>query len=193
MNRYQKEKSREIRDIMRTDKWGRMTYKEAKRKWRKGIRAFRIGDSYIWKAADLSHLGLSRSRLTELGRAYGKIMKYANERGLIFTCEYEPFFDSYQLRFKGTMNGRRYGISHSVTGCVLRLYGGPFTDIADRVRDEVNHKLQEFHFPSVAKPVPEIESLYPRMTIHPWEPMSVEEVLSKLVEGKGEKNENRMD
>jgi hypothetical protein len=41
MNKYQKEKSREIRDIMRTDPWRKMSYKEAKRKWRNGIRVLR--------------------------------------------------------------------------------------------------------------------------------------------------------
>ena len=34
MNKYQKQKSREIKALMRSDKWGRMTYKEARRKWR---------------------------------------------------------------------------------------------------------------------------------------------------------------
>lgn len=34
---------------------------------------------------------------------------------------------------------------------------------------------------------------YPMATVHPWEPMSAEEVLSKIVERGGEKNENRMD
>ena len=33
MNKYQKRKSRVIRNIMRLDPWGRMTYKEAKRKF----------------------------------------------------------------------------------------------------------------------------------------------------------------
>lgn len=47
MNKYQKEKSHEIRDIMRADKFGRTTYKEAKRKWRKGIRAFPIGTGFF--------------------------------------------------------------------------------------------------------------------------------------------------
>lgn len=33
MNKYQKRKSREIKAIMRRDKFGRLSYKEAKRAW----------------------------------------------------------------------------------------------------------------------------------------------------------------
>lgn len=40
MNKYQKEKSRQIKDIMRADPGHRMSYKEAKRIWRKVARSF---------------------------------------------------------------------------------------------------------------------------------------------------------
>ena len=38
MNKYQKKKSREIKAIMRRDKWGRLSYKDAKVVWKFGKR-----------------------------------------------------------------------------------------------------------------------------------------------------------
>ena len=33
MNKYQKRKSREIKALMRRDKWGRLSYKDARKIW----------------------------------------------------------------------------------------------------------------------------------------------------------------
>ena len=38
MNKYQKRKSREIKALMRRDKFGRLTYKEARKVWQFGKR-----------------------------------------------------------------------------------------------------------------------------------------------------------
>lgn len=182
MNKYQKEKSREIRDIMRSDGFGRMTYKEAKRKWRKGIRAFRIGDMYAWKEADISHLGFNRKQLQEAGRAFYKILTYCSERNLGFNCFYEAGVDSYILRFTGrSVDGKRFGIMHAVNGESIRYYAGSLSTLTHRMLDEINCRLQKFIFPDVIKTDLNTESLYPRMTVHPWNQESVESVLGNLV------------
>ena len=182
MNKHQKEKSREIRDIMRSDKWGRMTYKEARRKWRKGVRAFRIGDTYTWKAADISHLGFSRKQLKEVGKAYHKVLVYCSERSLLFSCYYEACFDSYVLRFSGwSVDGKKYGISQSITGDLIRQYRGSLMDITERLLETVNDRLREFTLPSVIKTESSVGSLYPRMTIYPWDARSVENVFSQII------------
>ena len=36
MNKYQKKKSREIKALMRRDKWGRLSYKDARKVWQFG-------------------------------------------------------------------------------------------------------------------------------------------------------------
>ena len=163
MNKYEKERSREIRDIMRSDRFNRTTYKEAKRKWRKGIRAFRIGDMYAWKAVDIAHLGFSRNKLREVGQAYYKIVEYCALRGLIFDCRYEPYFDCYEMSFRGhTPDGRRFGCRQSVTGVLLRHHSGSVLDITNRVLEMVNDELREFILPSVSKNAINLrtESLY---------------------------------
>lgn len=158
-----------------------MTYKEAKRKWRKGIRAFKVGDA--WIAKDLARMGFSRSRLIEVGAVYYNILKYTAERKLGFACCYEPYFDSYELRFNGwSADGKKYTVYRTVTGVLIRQYQGPLSDIADRVLEDVNRKLREFVLPSVIKKPENVESLYPRMTIHPWSCQSVEQVFGAIIE-----------
>lgn len=186
MNKHQKEKSREIRDIMRSDGFGRMTYKEAKRKWKKGIRAFRIGDMHAWKAADISHLGFSHKQLKEVGKAYYKVLVYCSDRRLLFSCYYESCFDSYVLRFSGlSVDGKKYGISQSITGDLIRQYRGSLMDITERLLEMVNHRLREFTLPSVVKTDIDEKSLYPRIVIHPWDARSVENVFSKIIVKEG--------
>ena len=94
MNKYQKEKSREIRDIMRADylyPLHRYTYKEAKKRWRKGIRAFRVGDMWMWKAADMGRLGFNRAKLREVGQAYYKISEFCIRNGYTLDCRYDSY------------------------------------------------------------------------------------------------------
>lgn len=182
MNKYQKEKSREIRDIMRSDRFGRMTYKEAKRKWRKGIRAFPVGVLNAWRAENLAHLGFSRNKLLELGQAYHKLIIYCTARGLEFTCDYKYYFDSYELSFKGkSFDGRRYRVNHSVTGALLRNCKVSLVDLTDYILEKVNVQLREFTLPSVVKTDFNTESLYPRMILHDWKLVNPEAVFGKII------------
>lgn len=167
MNRHQKEKSREIKDIMRTDVWRKMSYKEAKRKWKSGIRAFRVGDAYIWKAANLAGLGYTREQMRDLGQAYKKVIDYAVDRDLRFDCYYDSSTNAYTLRFKG-VNGRgiHYGISYTVSSYELCQMRGSLEQLTHHILDEVNCQLQEFMFPPVVKKETiSVEDLWPRIFI----------------------------
>jgi hypothetical protein len=183
MNKYQKEKSREIRDIMRANPWRKMSYKEAKRQWRKGIRAFRVGEPRMngWLTGDLAHLGFSRSKMRELGEAYYKILRYCGERNLGFSCRYEYWADSYMLRFNGwSVDGKQYCVRHAVSGTLLRQYRGSLMNIVHRVLDETNCRLQEFIFPSVIKPSDMGLDLDHKMLFSDAEIMSRDAVLAKI-------------
>jgi hypothetical protein len=158
-----------------------MTYKEAKRKWRKGIRAFKFGDE--WVAKDLARFGFTRSKLMEAGRAYYEILKYCSERNLDFRCRHIHPIDSYELVFCGrSVDGKRYCVSYTVTRDSFCYCGGSLMDLVHHVLDKVNRRLQEFVFPSVIKKPGNVESLHPRMSIHPWNCQSVEQVLGAIVE-----------
>lgn len=181
MNKYQKEKSREIRDIMRSDNFGRMAYKEAKRRWRKGIRAFKVGNE--WVGVDIAHLGFSRKQIMEAGRAYLKVLEYCTKRNLKLDCYYDHHTDAYILRFHGrSVDRKAYYVGHAVSALNLRYYRGSLMDITERVLDDVNSRLQEFIFPSVIKSssMNMRLDLDRRMLFSDHEIMSREEVLAKI-------------
>lgn len=194
MNKYQKEKSREIRDIMRANYPLKVTYKEAKRKHRKGIRAFRIGEMYAWKEADMSHIGFNRKQLRDVGKAFYKVLTYCGERNLAFNCYYEANVDSYILRFTGrSVDGKRFGIMHAVNGDSIRYYVGSLLDIVHRVLEEVNCRLQKFIFPDVIKTDLNAESLYPRIILHDWKITSPETALCKIIEKENRPSLKKME
>lgn len=180
MNKYQKEKSREIRDIMRTDPWRRMTYKEAKRKWRKGIRAFKVGDA--WIAKDLARYGLSRRQIMEIGRVWYKFLKYCAARNLGFTCQNQPYLHCLELRFNGwSADNKKYSISYKVSYFDIRQYRGNIMEFVDYILYEVNRRVQEFVFPSTIKPSPMSLDLDRRMLFSDAKLMRPEAVFGKIV------------
>lgn len=144
MNKYQKEKSREIRDIMRTDKWGKMTYKEARRKWRNGIRAFPVGAASLYESFDLGRLGLSRNKMRELGQAYSDIATYSAMHGLNFRCYLDSHFDQYILRFTGRNynTGKSYGFSASVTSDLIRQSTCSLVFLAKYILEQLDHEVK---------------------------------------------------
>lgn len=144
MNKYQKEKSREIRDIMRTDPWRRMSYKEAKRKWRKGIRAFPVGSTHSYELFDLGRLGLSRGKMRELGKAYFEILEYTAIHGLDFRCIYDRTFDQYVLRFTGRNyhTGKVHGFSSGISSDVIRQSNCSLVFLAKYILEQLDHEVQ---------------------------------------------------
>lgn len=145
MNRHQKQKSREIKDIMRTDVWRKMSYKEAKRQWKKGIRAFPVG--YIfpkWVKFDVARLGFDRERLRELGQAIFMLIVHAESKNMTLTVEYEPFFNSYKLRFEGkSIEGKPFGYSNAVTVDLLRECICPLTTIAKCIAQDMDYGIEK--------------------------------------------------
>ena len=116
MNKYQKEKSREIRDIMRTDPWRRMSYKEAKRKWKKGIRAIPM---------------------------MAAIRKGAAERNVEFEYTYLPTYKAYEVRFVKTLPGDgEFEYYQCISNDQLRLYRGDRIDLAEHLMQELDMHLR---------------------------------------------------
>ena len=200
MNKYQKARSREIKDIIRADHYegapaspwrlGRMSYKQARREWKRGIRAFRVGNTWMWKAADLGSLGFNRAKLREVGQAYYKISEYCICNGLTLDSKYESCFDAYLLKFTGWLpDGQKYRVGHSVTVDLLRQYTGNLIDIAEHILNIVGREFTKAgyipHRTTIADMYPPIlrlpESLEPRMTLHPWDCRLVEPVLGKII------------
>jgi hypothetical protein len=147
MNKYNRQRSKEIKDIMRTDRFGKMDYKQARRKWRKGIRAFPVGDSGNWLSFDCSRLNLSREQLREIGQAYYMIARYAAERRLDTAWEFDPFADGYILRITGrTYTGQRFGFRQIISASDLTYYRGSLVDIAYYIIPRLDHELDKNGF-----------------------------------------------
>lgn len=114
MNKHQKQKSREIKDIMRTDVWRKMSYKEAKRKWKNGMRALPIT----------------------------VIAAGAARRGVRSEITYIPILDAHEVRFVGyTGTGGRFGCSVKIDNRVLRDHYGSRTDIAMKILNYLDREM----------------------------------------------------
>lgn len=109
MNKYQKAKSREIRDIMR--KLRKVTYKEAKRRWKDGFRALPTG----------------------------VIDREASKRGVIFTYRYAPRWDAYDVRFRKKLSaGTEFEFSVEVSVEAVRSYRGNRVDLVNAIMRELD-------------------------------------------------------
>lgn len=147
MNKYNRQRSKEIKDIMRADRFGKMGYKQARREWRKGIRAFPVGDSGEWLSFDCSRLNFSRKQLQEVGQAYSMIARYAAERHLETTWEFDPFADGYVLRLTGrAYTGQRFGFSYAFSMYHLQQCRGPLTGIANYAIRRIDQELHRRGF-----------------------------------------------
>ena len=157
MNKHNKEKSREIRDIMRTDKWGRMTYKEARRKWRKGTRVVWFSPKGPWMAFDNNRLCLPRKKLREFALVHTKILKYANERCLEVEWEKVSFNSMLVLRISGrAFNGKRFGYRQAFDIFDFRLFNCSCEDLANRIVYNLDRELNRngFYPPKYERPEP---------------------------------------
>lgn len=147
MNKHNKQKSREIRAIMRTDKWGRMTYREARRDWRKGTRVVWFSPNEPYMEFDNSKMGLSYNILKRFAAVYHEILKYAGERHLWVEFEYEPICNAFKLRFSGrAFNGQRFGCGVTVPVDHLEYALSDSKDLANRILYGIDRSLHENGF-----------------------------------------------
>ena len=115
MNKYQKEKSREIRDIMRYARVGQMTYKEAKREWRKGMRALPIT----------------------------AIRAGAAKRGVRTSISYIRSIDEHECYFTGySSTGGRFSYGLRISGVMVRCFRGCREDFVRIVLDRLDHEMR---------------------------------------------------
>lgn len=144
MNKHQRIRSREIKAIMNADKWGETTYKEAKRKWKKNVRAFPVGLTTEWAVADLSYLKLSPKQMDELGQAVRMLILHAREKHMYLAVTHECY-GAYKLRFKSDYStGRMYGYVNAVSEDLIRLCNCPLTIIAEWIIKDMDKQIAKF-------------------------------------------------
>lgn len=152
MNKHQRRRSREIKAIANADKWGKTTYKEAKRKWKKNIRAFPVGRTTEWVVADLSYLKLSQQRMDELGWAVRYLIHHANEKNMTLDIVYAPCIGAYKLTFRSNplILQNRFGYTISVTADLIRWGVSPIT-VAGHIVKDMDYGLSKLSVDTTAK------------------------------------------
>lgn len=116
MNKHRKTISREIKDIMLTDKFGRMSYKEAKRKWKKGFRSVPINT----------------------------IRDRCHKRGITFYYAYQPGTNMHSMLLTKRL-GRDTDLEYRwiVTNDELLCYRGHRMDIVDATMRELDDYMRD--------------------------------------------------
>ena len=146
MNKHDKQKSSEIRAIMRTDKWGRMTYKEARRKWRKGTRVVWFSPDGPWMAFNNIDMSLSNRAMKNFAIIYLVVVKYANRRFLEVGLNHDPTLNAIGLRFSGIEpNGRRFGIETLIDIFELDRMYCPIEYMTKYLIDRVERSLSTYY------------------------------------------------
>lgn len=91
MNRHKRHIHELIRDIQRSDRFGRMTYKQARRKYKEGVRAIPIKftTGTRWMLMDFGEIGIRSSEAKRLGSELTDIFISALYKGYNVYVSYE--------------------------------------------------------------------------------------------------------
>lgn len=117
MNKHRRTISREIRNIMAGDKLCRITYKEAKRLWKRGVRPIPIN--------------ALRAR--------------AQERGCEFYYTFLPGFERHELRFVKKLSADTEFEYHQAISCAnMNYYLGSHMDVVDAITQELDRGMRGF-------------------------------------------------
>lgn len=152
MNKPQRIRSREVKAIMNADKWGKLTYKEAKRKWKKNIRAFPVGLTTEWVVSDLSHLELSQKRMDELGWAVRHLIYKAEEKHMSLEIVFDYNVRAYRLYFRSdpTVLRNHFGYYNTVSVELIKRCISPIA-IAGYIVTDMENELAKLPFDTTAK------------------------------------------
>lgn len=117
MNKHRKTISREIKNIMAGDKLCRITYKEAKRLWKEGVRPIPINT----------------------------LRALAQERGCEFYYTFLPGFERHELRFvKKLSSGTKFKYCLAISCADMNYYRGNHMDVVDAIMQELDLGMRGF-------------------------------------------------
>ena len=101
MNRHHRHIHESIRDIQRSDRFGRITYKQAHLKYKAGIRAIPIkfNTGTKWMLTDFGEIGICSSEATRLGSELTDIFISALFEGYNVYVRYETDHNLFTVEF----------------------------------------------------------------------------------------------
>lgn len=121
MNKHHRNQHLAIRNIQRTNRFGRMTYREARRKYKAGYRAIPVGRGCCttWLLLNFGADDLTLAQVRKLGEEYTLIAEHAERAGFKATMRYD--FDMHCLMFKyqGLSNTWRLALSLDIIALMI--------------------------------------------------------------------------
>lgn len=103
MNKYHRNRHLAIRNIQRTDPFGRMSYREARRKYKAGYRAVPVGNGYFtrWSMLNFGTDGLTLAQSRKLGEEYTTISEHAESAQFKATMRYDVDMHCLGFKYRG--------------------------------------------------------------------------------------------
>ena len=173
MNKRHRIRSREIKAIMNADKWDLLAYKDAKRRWKKGIRAFPVGLNTEWVMTDLSFLNLSQQRMDELGWAVRHLIHEAKERNMTLEILSDYNIKAFKLYFRSNpmILRNQFGYRRAVSTYELRQWPSLIT-FAGYILEDLDHGISKLSVDTAAKiEIPMISIPCDPLALKPIEPI----------------------
>lgn len=101
MNKHRRSRHLAIRNIQRTDRFGRMTYREARRKHKEGYRAIPVGSGYFtrWFLLNFGSDGLTLTQSRKLGEEYTRVMEHAESTQYRAAMHYDMYVRWFTFRY----------------------------------------------------------------------------------------------
>lgn len=113
MNKHRRNRHLAIRNIQRTDRFGRMTYREARRKYKAGYRAIPVGKGYFtsWFLLNFGSDELSLAQARKLGQEYTLISEHAESAQFKATMRYDVEMHWLRFQYRGSGNVWQFRLS----------------------------------------------------------------------------------
>lgn len=152
MNKRNTIRAREVKAIMNADKWGKTTYKEAKRQWKKGVRAYPIGLDSKLVLTDISRLELSQQKMDELGWAVRHLVYEAKERNMTLDIIYDRNVLAFKLFFRSNpaILRNHFGYRRMVSVYELRRWPSLIA-FAGYIIKDLDHGISELGVDTTAR------------------------------------------
>ena len=103
MNKYHRNRHLAIRNIQRTDPFGKMSYREARRKYKSGYRAVPVGSghSHRWFLLNFGTDKFTLAQSRKLGEEYTTISEHAESAQFKATMRYDVKMHCLGFKYRG--------------------------------------------------------------------------------------------
>lgn len=151
MNKYRRNRHLAIRNIQRTDWFGRMTYRKARRKYKAGHRAIPVGSGYftMWFLLNFGTDVLTLAQSRKLGEEYTRISEHVENVQCTVTMSYD--IDTRCFKFRYSWSGKVWQFGLSFEEAMLLVDCGRLAECITRSAETDIPNLVRYDFVKVSK------------------------------------------